>query len=130
MIPVTQESMTSDVQAYRAALASILEVDLDVLPAFEGMAGPMQWDAWMATELNLCLLRFAVDTMERPPGMWLALIMSPYVGYEMHTVVMRGGALAHDPHPEPQEYRVLDLLAVIEMMLPLDPALPSGRHAL
>lgn len=120
------ESMTSDVESYRAALASLLGMDLDRMPRFDGLPGPLEWDAWLARELNMASLRFNAGAIPIPPGMWLARIVSPYPGYRTHTVVMARGGLAHDPHPEPQEYLPHERLALMELLIPLDPSEPSG----
>ena len=124
------EALASDVQAYRAALASLLDLDLDVVPAYDGQAQGLQWDAWLGGTLNLGAFRFSADLgVDVGPTLSLGRIVSPYVGYDIHTVVMRGMMLEFDPHPEPVEYEVLEHLALVELMVPLDPSLPSGRFA-
>lgn len=120
--------LTSDLDAYRAALGSLLAIELDQIPAFEGVAAPLQWDAWIATELNLAVLRMSPNVLPIPVGYWLGRLPSPYPGYDLHSVVMRGTALAHDPHPEPQQYPIE--LSICEVFVPLDPAEPSGRWLL
>lgn len=125
-----QASLTSDVQAYRAALASILDVDLDLVPEFEGLPAQMQWNGWLAGECNLASLVFEAGQINFPPGYWIARLRSPYPGYQVHSVVMAGTSLAHDPHPEPQEYAADALVLLVELLVPLDPSEPSGRYRL
>lgn len=127
MRPVMMESLTSDTEAYRACLASILQMELDEFPTFEGLSAVLQWDAWLASELNLCCLRFGVDAITVPHGLWVARLASPYPGYEWHSVVCAGGNMVHDPHPEPQEYELRAVMYAVELLLPMDPGEPFGR---
>jgi hypothetical protein len=53
------ERLTSDAEAYRACLASMLQMDLEEFPTFEGLAAPLQWNAWLAAELNVIAMQFA-----------------------------------------------------------------------
>jgi hypothetical protein len=94
------ERLTSDAEAYRACLASMLQMDLEEFPTFEGLAAPLQWNAWLAAELNVIAMQFAFGTIPTPPGLWLARMASPYQGYDVHTVVCVGSRPLHDPHPE------------------------------
>lgn len=130
MKPVMMDGLTSASDAYQACLASLLEVEIEEVPTFEGLAAAYEWNAWLASKLNLYIVTFDMGSIPTPPGMWLARIQSPYPAYGTHTVVMMAHELAHDPHPEPQEYDVLDSVAMIELMIPLDPAEPSGRYRL
>jgi hypothetical protein len=43
------ERLTSDAEAYRACLASMLQMDLEEFPTFEGLAAPLQWNAWLSS---------------------------------------------------------------------------------
>lgn len=129
MITVQMEQLTSEEDAYRAALASILELELDDVPRFTGMASEMQLEAWLGAELNLC--RFGVGDMQPAvPGYWLARVHSPYPSYTVHTVVMQHLRIVHDPHPEPQPIDITMGVVRCDLLVPLDPALPSGRHAM
>jgi hypothetical protein len=127
MRPVMMESLTSDTEAYRACLASLLQIELDEFPAFQGLAATMQWNAWLASELNLYVLRFEFGTIATPPGMWLATMASPYQGYDLHAVVCAGSRVVHDPHPEAQPGADYLNLATVELLIPLDPGEQSGR---
>lgn len=123
------ERLTSDEEAYRACLASVLQVDLGDLPTFEGLAAPMQWNAWLAGELNVYVMQFPFAAVPNPPGYWLARLKSPYQGYDVHTCVCVGSRFAHDPHPEAQGDMAYPDVATIEVLIPLDPGEPSGRFA-
>jgi hypothetical protein len=126
MRPQQMESLTSEVQAYRAALATLLDLDLDDVPAYDGQAQGIQWDAWLAS-MNLGAFRFMPDQGAMGVAYGLGRIVSPYVGYDMHTVVLQGGMVVFDPHPDPEEFDLDERLGLVELMIPLDPALPSGR---
>lgn len=121
------DRLTSDTEAYRACLASILQMDLDNFPAFEGLAAPMQWNAWLASELNVCALVFRFDAVPTPVGLWLARMESPYQGYDVHTIVCAGDRPLHDPHPEAQPGGTYQAIATVELLVPLDPGEPVGR---
>lgn len=121
------ERLTSDAEAYRACLASILQMDLDDFPTFEGLAAPMQWNAWLASELNICALAFPADSLQTPPGLWLARMPSPYQGYDVHTIVCAAGRPLHDPHPEAQPNGEYPMITVAELLFPMDPGEPLGR---
>jgi hypothetical protein len=129
MRPVLMERLTSDVEAYRACLASMLQMDLDEFPAFEGLAASMQWNAWLASELNVCMLVFEFAAVPVPPGLWIARMPSPYQGYDVHSVVCAGTQPVHDPHPEAQPNGTYPNVTTMELMLPLDPGEPLGRFA-
>lgn len=127
MKPVMMERLTSDVEAYRACLASILQMDLDDFPTYTGLAEAMQWNAWLATELNLYVMQFAFGAVATPPGLWIARMPSPYLGYDVHSIVCAGFRSAHDPHPESQPGGSYLNISTVELLMPLDPGEPSGR---
>lgn len=118
----------SDRHAWRAALGSLLDISVENLPDFEGLSADMQWTAWLGSRLNLGIWSFPPGATF-PPGYWLLVIASPYPGYDLHTLVMRGGNVAYDPHPEPQDLSRLppEQMRVGQMLMPLDPSEPSGR---
>jgi hypothetical protein len=129
MKPVMMESRTSEVESYRAAVASILGLELDVLPAFDGPTGPMEWDAWFARELNMVVVRFE-EGFSPPRCYWVAAVASPYHGTDVHFVVMQREQLVHDPHPEAEWFDVRPVLVMMDVFVPLDPSLPAGGAAL
>lgn len=128
MKPVTMRTMTDASEAYRACLASMLELELDEVPVFVGMASDLQMQAWTASELNLA--HFQVQQMRPPPVLWIALVNSPYPAYSVHALVMEGLLIAHDPHPEPQPIDVTGGVLQCDLYVPLNPALPVGKYAL
>lgn len=123
-----QDVAATTEEAYRAALASILGMDLWDVPPFPGLAYEVQYAAWLAGR-NLSV--FAMAGMQPPPGYWLARVPGDPYGYAVHTLVMVGAQCAHDPHPE-QKLRPRGMettVTMCELLLPIDPALPSGIHA-
>lgn len=123
MIPVVQQKLMDETDAYRAALASLLEIELEEIPAFTGLNGELKLHAWLS-DLNLAVVR--VSGFQAPPMLWIARTQSPYPGYAVHSVVMRAAVLLHDPHPEPQPFDQTTILGA-DIITPADPSLPSGR---
>jgi hypothetical protein len=123
------EQLTRETDAYRACLATILELELEQVPEFEGMAADLQFQAWLATDLNMATLRLEVLSPV-PPILWLARVHSPYPLYKVHTVVMQQALIAFDPHPEPQPVDLSSAVIQCEVFVPMDPSAPSGHFAL
>jgi hypothetical protein len=119
----------SDEEAYVAAIGSILDISTERIPRFHGISAGMEWNAWLGSKLNLAAWEFS-NFSAVPPGLWLLRIKSPYPAYDMHTLVMHGQLIVHDPHPEPQDIDLSDVGLVGIVLFPLDPSLPSGRLAL
>jgi hypothetical protein len=129
LIPEDQVVVATAEDAYRAALASILAVELEQVPMFEGLAAELEFQAWLGGKLNLACLKFA--SMDPPTGYWIARIRSPY-DFHPHTVVMRYQQVVHDPHPAQKVQPGVEGLTVLqcELLVPLDPSLPAGTPAL
>jgi len=123
-------SLTREVESYRAALASLLEVDLELIPDYEGLGSSMRWNAWLASELNVLMLVCEFGTFGPAQGMWIAQIDSPYPGFKFHYVVCAGADIVWDPHPEPQDYTDAAKIVGQHFVMAMDPALPMGRAAL
>jgi hypothetical protein len=126
MQPVQMNELTSAESAYRACLATVLDMSLDDVPSFDGLAADMQWAAWLGARMNLMV----VTINSTYPGFWIARVRSPYPAYAVHSLVMRSGLVIHDPHPEPQPVPLDMALLSSELLAPLDPSLPCGRAAL
>jgi hypothetical protein len=116
------------VHAYRACVASLLELELEQVPQFEGMAAGLEFDAWLARELQM--VRVTMLQFSPPPMLWIARVHSPYLTYDTHSLVMQQWATLFDPHPEAQPIDVQEELVLVELFCPMDPAQPSGRAAL
>lgn len=110
--------------SYRACLASLFECDLDAIPQFDGLAADLEFQAWLAREVRMVVVR--LDDMTPPACYWIARVTSPYPAYKLHSVVMAGANMALDPHPEPQHLGWPDCVVQCEVFVPLDPAEPSG----
>lgn len=109
MIPTDQTKFGSvQGDCYRAALASILEVPIDKLPADLG------WRAmFRPKELRDLLRGYDLDVARivwnrpedfprpwpGPPGAW-HLLGGPSPREGLHATVGRDGMLVHDPHPD------------------------------
>ena len=101
-----------------AAIASILEIDISIIPEFENME-PYRWylalEEWLET-IGFYLLRW--DYEITLPGYYIANGPSPR-GVE-HSVVYRNGKCVHDPHPSRSG---LDKVTSVWAFLSLDPAM-------
>lgn len=122
------DTLTRPEEAYRACLASMLDLELEQVPLYEGLSADLQWQAWTASELNLA--RVMLQDWQPAPCLWLARVTSPYPAYKVHTLVMEHTRIAHDPHPEPQHIDVTMGVLQVDLYVPLDPSLPIGRAAL
>lgn len=105
----------------QAALASILDLELDEVPHFlETASSPEEWElafqAWLherrifiarySSEWIFPCLYLASGTTKRNPNVW-------------HMVVMQDGKLIHDPHPENTG---LVQVKQIRLLVPYDPS--------
>lgn len=100
-----------------AALASILEIDIEEVPHFEDMTR-LKWypslRRWLES-LGFHLLRW--DQKVYLPGFFIANGPSPR-GFE-HSVVYHKTKMVHDPHPSRDG---LEKITSVWALLPLDPA--------
>lgn len=106
MTPVMQTKLHGKDGAHNgnclaAALASLLDLPLWMVPPFEDMFGRSDWrariDAWLSRLLASELKRVEGHVIEDLPEFYIASGLSPR-GVR-HSVIYRSGALAHDPHP-------------------------------
>lgn len=128
MIPVsTSQYQVPHCQCMRAAVASILEIPLEVTPEGDIEA----WNKWAAAH-NGKIEAFDFSSAGLHSGYSLGLVElkgeSPKVVQSLfdtatrnlHVVVLRDGAVAHDPH---RDQSALNREVVQEQMIvPLDPA--------
>jgi hypothetical protein len=100
MKPVDQTSFGAyEGNCFSACVASILELDLDDVPFFMGE------EDWSEALLKWCEdRRIAVDfsTQFPAPAGEICIVggESPRHPTRWHAVIMRDGALVHDPHPD------------------------------
>lgn len=100
MIPVTQTKMHdpdngTHGNCLAAAMASVLEIPLSDIPAFEEMSE----ESWHDSLLEFLYGRgYDVDVLQVPPaGYGIAHGMGPRGVH--HSVVVLDGEFIHDPHP-------------------------------
>lgn len=106
MKPVDQTRDGETGNCYAAALASLLEVPLEVMPDIvaETMHGH-NWHGYINTYLSRHhqLMAISIDQRLvpciRPVGWHLISGVSPRNPDHAHAVVGCGGAILHDPHP-------------------------------
>lgn len=102
-----------------AALASLLEIDIENVPCFEDMSSNKWYFAlldWLKS-LGFHLLRWDIkEKMFYLPGFFIANGLSPR-GFQ-HSVIYRGTEMVHDPHPSRDGIKNITSVWVL---LPLDP---------
>lgn len=100
-----------------AALASILEIDLEDIPHFENM----EENKWYLALIDwLKSVGFSLITWDQEvslPGYYIANGLSPR-GFE-HSVIYRHDKMVHDPHPSKAG---LNKITSVWALLPFDPA--------
>ncbi|NUP39508.1 MAG: hypothetical protein HOY76_21475 [Streptomyces sp.] len=112
MKPVTQSILHGDPSGppgdcLRAAVASLLELDIDVVPHF------VEYDDWLERLRDFCLAH-GYRPLQRPPTTRVELGMAwgPSERGIRHAVVWVDGAMAWDPHPSRAGLlRVTELIA-------------------
>jgi hypothetical protein len=86
---------------FAAALASLLDLPLWMVPPFEDMFSRSDWfarvETWLHQMFRLRLVRSEEHEPARLPEFYIASGLSPR-GVR-HSVIYRAGELAHDPHP-------------------------------
>jgi hypothetical protein len=108
MTPVSQTKLaTADGihpgNCFAAALASLLDLPLWMVPPFEDMFGRTRGDwferveVWLERFFTLELVRSDGHQRERLPAFYIASGVSPR-GLR-HSVIYSNGVLVHDPHP-------------------------------
>lgn len=97
MTPVKQTKFSTESEngnCMAAALASVLDLPLDSVPAFEEMQG-----VWKTVFLEWLAERgLTVKTQTFPPD-GLAIATGPSERGVHHAVVVNSGQFLHDPHP-------------------------------
>lgn len=126
---MSMDGLATTESAYRAALGTVLDIDVEDVPSFDGLAAELQWDAWLGS-LNLGVWRTRPPGLVVPGGYWIFRCQSPYHGYEVHSVVMRAAMVAFDPYPQPKVLTLEGSAVQGECYYVLDPAEPAGRFAL
>lgn len=86
---------------FAAALASLLEIPLWMVPPFEQMFGRDNWrarvDEWLERIYGLRMVRLQGHQVDRLPEFYIANGLSPRGVH--HSTIYRAGELVHDPHP-------------------------------
>ena len=119
---------------WAACVASVLECGLEEVPDVEfeqmdaGAESPdvlrfwKEWREWLA-DRNLGILCVTMGKgVPLPRGYVIFTGRSPRGAWD-HSVVYHDGELCHDPHPEGGGIQVVSSM---DMLYPLDPALPIG----
>jgi hypothetical protein len=92
----------------RACVASILELDIDELPNFHGDGWWDRWVAWgEARGLDFCC--YAPEDLPPEAEYWIAGPDSPRIPDVKHAVVVNGGEIVWDPHPDADPEHPCDL---------------------
>ena len=86
---------------YAACLASLLELQLWMVPPFEEMFARGTWFArsveWLTRFHGLKLVRTEGHDVQNLPEFYIANGLSPRGVH--HSTIFSGGRLVHDPHP-------------------------------
>ena len=84
-----------------ACLASMLDLPLWMVPPFDQMFGRDDWreriDLWLLRMFSMKRIRSEGHDPESLPEYYIAC--GPAARGVQHSVIYRGGVLAHDPHP-------------------------------
>ncbi len=128
MKPVFQTKFSDDENPHRgncfaACVASLFELDIEKVPAFENMMRDQEW--WKVFDL-FCRERgyepWLLSTVSplKPAGLCIVGGKSPRVSNVLHAVIFDKWKMVHDPHPsgegivgDPEDFIILN---------PLDPA--------
>lgn len=104
----------------QAAVASLLELDLDDVPHFAAIE-----HGWWEAFLEFCAARgFAVVICDPAPSSeLLGLAGGPSPRGVLHMVVARGDEVVHDPHPSRAG---LEAIRETWYLVPFDPAAARG----
>lgn len=128
MIPVKQTRLSDPEtgvvgNCYAAAFASLLELEIAEVPAFEGSATPQAAeqavDYWLAMIGFQRLVFWPHQTADMPRGYAIVIGRSPRHPGDAHCVIGLDGEMVHDPHPSNAG---LLTWGAHEFLLPMDPA--------
>ncbi len=106
MIPVMQDRLYSEEgigngNCLAAAIASVLELPLWMVPPFDQMFGRDDWsiriNQWLNKMLKLKRVRTEGHHPELLPEFYMASGLS--ARGVLHAVIFRDGVMVHDPHP-------------------------------
>ena len=108
---------------YRAAVASLLEIELEDAPDLTEAADQNGTLCEWLGKNDLQMARMAITEEEwlttyGPIGYYLASGPSPRFPDCLHVVVYKAGKLAHDPHPEGTGILVVEEITLIGSMVP------------
>lgn len=101
MKPVTQRVLHPPMgDCMAACIASILELDLAVIPNFHGDGWWNNWNDWLSEHHGLRLYWLEPWVGGYPPSHYIAVGPSPRDPEIHHAVVMFTDEVVHDPHPD------------------------------
>lgn len=123
MIPVDQSKLhdppRQNGNCLAAALASILEIDIEDVPEFEDMSYT-EWYPRLKKWLELLGFHLLIwDEEIYLPTFFIAHGPSPRGDWE-HSVIYKGTKMVHDPHPSREG---LERITSVWALLPIDPKL-------
>jgi len=100
MIPIKQTILHTEQtkgNCMQAAIASILEMDIEEIPYFEGGDWYFQLMRWLEDCYEIELVRWDYEVQFK--GYYLVVGQSPRGDFK-HVVVYKNGEMVHDPHPD------------------------------
>jgi hypothetical protein len=104
MRPVMQTKFPVRGNCWRAAIASLLEIGIDSMPAFED-AGHRMFSDTRTWAMNEGYSVFAYDADKPPASYAIAFGQSPRRFDSDHAIVVEDGVMVHDPHPSSEGLR-------------------------
>lgn len=136
MKPVKQTMFGDRGNCAQAAIASLLELELQAVPNFF-QAGPTDTDWWNAlyaflAARNLTMWHvnypdhnYAVLDLRHRPGYLLVWGQSPRNPSNQHYVIWYRGEMVHDPHPDNSG---VTGIGGVDLLYPIDPSKLTPRE--
>ena len=106
MRPVKQDKLYSaegigNGNCFAAAIASLLDLPLWMVPPFDQMFGRDDWrkrsNEWLERMFGVTIVRTGGHEIEKMPKYYIA--NGPSLRGVYHSVIYSSGSLVHDPHP-------------------------------
>ncbi len=106
ILQTKQKTATQNGNCMATCLASILEIPIDAVPAYENLFAPdgvQPWVPWLRKFLKgWDLMQLDLDDHFRIDAYYIAGGLSPRATDDNvfnHAVIYRNGVMVHDPHP-------------------------------
>ena len=131
MIPVKQTVVDHNPKegrfgtCFRASVASVLEVNINDIPAVERTGAPednytnwnwIEFDKWLALKgyilMGITLNQLLMSGLSIPAPEGFYLVGGPASRGHQHCVVYKNGKLAHDPHPSGEGLKRVDRIDI------------------